>query len=78
MKNERYNIFLKKVITLSDGEEFCPVCDGKGKIQSHRKEKPYVKSHTYIYNLQCHKCLGAGKLDWVEKVTGKKVMGYDC
>jgi DnaJ-class molecular chaperone len=71
---KRYNKFLRNYVTINEGEQFCPKCDGKGKV-------PRVKSHFGLSGmLICDKCLGDGKIDWVEKVVGKKrniVYGYE-
>lgn len=60
---ERYNYVLKRNIRLGPGEYFCPKCKGKGKIKLKNQKT----------SLQCSKCYGYGKLDWVEKVMGKKL-----
>ena len=44
---------------LNEGEEYCNECLGTG----------------FLNHLTCLKCKGSGKLDWVEKVTGKKEFG---
>lgn len=61
-----YNINSKQYIFLDEGEEFCPKCRGRGRIIKKSKgEKPRI-------SLICSTCYGMGKLDWVEKVVGKK------
>jgi len=52
---------------LKEGETICPECKGKGK-------HPVVNEKGIIrgYNA-CEKCLGHGKLDWVERVVGKRI-----
>ncbi len=62
------NTYLKKHITLKDGEEFCPNCKGKGKML--RKSVGQIQGLSMF--LKCHICGGEGKMDWVEKVVGKK------
>ena len=60
----RYNSHLKQHIVLQEGEHFCKKCGGAGMVarsNSFRKEK-----------LICEKCLGEGKLDWIEKAVGKR------
>ncbi len=64
--NKRYNIYHKKLIQLNDGEKFCPKCDGKGKV----KQNGYYLTTNIV--LTCDKCLGDGKIDWIEKATGKQ------
>ena len=65
--NKRYNIYHKKLIKLNDGEMFCPKCDGKGKL------KQTGCYFTTNFVLTCDKCLGDGKIDWIEKATGKQL-----
>lgn len=67
--NRRYNAHLKKIIELSEGEEFCSKCDGKGVVPKEGK----IFACKAILPLICSKCLGDGKIDWVEKVLGKKI-----
>jgi len=45
------------------GEVICEKCDGKG-----TRRKP---GHISLLEI-CPTCNGAGKLDWVENVTGRK------
>ena len=68
---KRYNMKFKRYITLEEGEQFCPKCKGKGKVRQTQ-----LVSITSM--LRCDKCNGDGKIDWIEKVTGKKVsyIGY--
>jgi DnaJ-class molecular chaperone len=68
MNIKRYNINLKGYVEINEGEEICPKCDGKGRVKL-----PNGKGRLYSATLNCDKCLGAGKIDWVEKATGKKV-----
>jgi len=62
----RYNWHKKKHISLEEGEYFCKKCNGAGVVSRtnavHKKAKKLI----------CDKCLGEGKLDWVEKAVGKK------
>ena len=51
-----------KEINLEPGEVICPECNGKGTI--------IVQC---IGNV-CPMCWGAGKLDWIENIVGKKSM----
>ena len=67
--NKRYNSKLKRYVILNEGERFCPKCDGKGEIP---KKSPNFFSKSNLM-LVCNKCLGDGKIDWVENVVGKKV-----
>ena len=68
---KRYNINKKQHIKLLDGEKFCPKCDGRGRV---RKSK---RSDVLSIMLQCDKCLGDGKIDWIEEATGKKTSNLD-
>ena len=55
----KWNNYLQEKITLDEGEDFCPKCEGMG-------------AKTEIGFYPCHKCLGKGKLDWIEKIMGVK------
>jgi len=75
MINQRYNINKKQYIELLEGERFCPKCDGKGKVP-----KTKMKGIHLTVMLQCDKCLGDGKIDWIEEATGKRkkqIYGYE-
>lgn len=67
---QRYNKFLKNIITLEDGEEFCKKCNGEGMVVSRRYHEPLIKKG---HLLLCDKCDGDGKVDWIEKATGKRI-----
>lgn len=69
--NSCLNTYKNKIIHLQPGEEFCWKCDGLGEIETTRFDNK-------IRKLQCSVCLGKGKLDWVEKVTGNnsKYLSY--
>lgn len=64
---KRYNSEKKQLIELYEGEEFCSKCKGKGRVP--------IRDNIM---LRCNLCNGDGKIDWVEKVTGKrsKYIGY--
>lgn len=68
--NERYNAHKRKFITLNEGEHFCPKCDGKGVISKNHNMTFFGERGAL--NLVCSKCLGDGKIDWVEEVVGKR------
>ena len=68
MINERYNKYKKCLISLEEGEEFCTKCKGEGIIVRKRRSGLFRNS----VRLCCSKCNGDGKVDWVEKATGKK------
>jgi len=64
-----YNKYLKQYIILVEGEHYCNLCKGKGKLQIDRVQYSFNRKYQQLI---CHKCLGTGVLDWVEKATGKK------
>ncbi len=65
----RYNKLKKNFTEIKEGEKFCSKCHGEGMVKPKR---------TYIGDLKkgallvCEKCLGDGKLDWIECAVGKK------
>lgn len=68
MKERRFNKYLNSLIIVNEGEQFCKKCRGEGRVPNGPKfRRPFLRA-TY---LQCDVCLGSGKLDWVEKATGK-------
>ena len=44
---------------LEEYEENCPDCEGSGWLNK-------------LHGIECEKCLGTGKLDWLEKIRGKR------
>jgi hypothetical protein len=54
-------------MNLKPGEYICDECDGSG---VDAKYENYLYEYRDYY--KCPKCHGEGKLDWVEKVVGKK------
>ena len=50
---------------LNEGEIFCDKCNGTG----YKKDAILSNLNFDIY---CNKCLGEGKLDWIENIVGKK------
>ena len=75
MEKRKRNIFLEilsnkkdlnqhqvKKTDLCNGEVICNRCNGAG--TQIEKKMPYL-THP------CEKCLGKGKLDWIENVVGK-------
>jgi len=48
-------------LELEEGEIKCPKCKGKGYIKDPRG-----------FKTACVKCLGCGKIDWIENVVGKQ------
>jgi Zn ribbon nucleic-acid-binding protein len=52
-------------IKLNPGEILCPKCKGSGKGKTW-------KSGDFEITPECSKCLGDGKFDWIERVTGKR------
>ena len=49
--------------TLKEGEIICPKCNGTGGIDDGCLDEDLIKT--------CTKCLGDGKLDWIEAAMGK-------
>lgn len=65
-----YNRHLNKYIIVTEGEYYCDLCKGRGKVKQEKIKLPFeVKFH----DLVCHKCLGTGVLDWIEKAIGKRM-----
>ena len=51
----------------------CDECDGHGQYRQLVDIPGYGKK----YNVKtCKKCLGDGKLDWIENAVGKKEMSF--
>jgi len=67
--SKRLNRHKNILIELKEGEIFCKKCNGKGLIPNKRRNTPITTSKYLI----CNVCLGDGKIDWVENVTGKKI-----
>ena len=51
---------------LKQGEVICSKCNGSGN-QAKWDQIPDYKCY-----LECDKCHGSGKLDWIENIVGKK------
>jgi len=60
----------RKLAKLGPGESHCPDCGGSGifKIDDQRDHNKIG----IVDHILCDKCLGTGKLDWVEKIVGKE------
>lgn len=52
--------------TLRQGDIICPKCKGHGFVDV----EPDIDWKT-DWEVQCNKCWGAGKLDWIERIMGK-------
>lgn len=53
---------------LEDGEIICKKCEGTGKtIFTEQRGKGF-----YPIKIQCTRCKGEGKLDWIENLVGMK------
>jgi hypothetical protein len=52
-------------------EYICDECDGLGLVKRKYEEFEFVTKST-----TCPKCLGAGKLDFIENITGKKTKSF--
>ena len=61
------------MIRLKDGEIICDKCDGQGDLGLNYKtmEENDIKFPIQLNIIECNKCYGSGKLDWVEAVVGK-------
>jgi DnaJ-class molecular chaperone len=53
-----------KKMLLLNGEVLCDVCRGWKQVEI---------SEGFRYIVDCPKCHGTGKLDWIENVVGKKI-----
>lgn len=60
----KYNKYKKCLLDLNDGEDWCPKCKGVGLTK--------LSGIARLKTLVCSKCFGDGKIDWIEKATGKK------
>jgi len=59
---------MKRGNIMSDGSEFiCKSCQGTGCYRAITRD---VKDPRF---LNCPKCQGEGKLDWIENIVGKKI-----
>jgi hypothetical protein len=63
---------------LEDGDVICKSCNGTG-IEEIKNEYVEYYDRGFVHKVPslssivfCKKCLGSGKLDWIENVTGKK------
>jgi DnaJ-class molecular chaperone len=68
MIDKVFNKYKNRFITLEEGEEFCEKCKGKGITVVKLKA---LNMTLFRKPLTCSECLGDGKIDWIEKVTGK-------
>jgi len=53
-----YNSWKSEHIKLHLGEEICPKCNGRG-----------ISKVIHPWQIQCNKCKGEGKIDWISKVV---------
>jgi len=58
-------------IELEPGEFICDRCDGRKEIIMNAPDKSDALSYLEYY-YKCTRCLGTGKLDWINKVVKKK------
>jgi DnaJ-class molecular chaperone len=56
---------------IKDYEYICDKCDGLGLVKRKYEEFEFVTKST-----TCPKCLGDGKLDFIENITGKKAKSF--
>lgn len=61
-----YNYWTGEFITLEEGEYLCESCAGAG-ISDFKTLLTENKSI-------CHTCVGHGKLDWIDRIVGKKYL----
>jgi len=54
------------MVDLKEGEIVCDKCSGTGRTEVKRNSINFYASG------MCPKCLGKGKLDWIENITGIK------
>ena len=67
---------------LKPGEVLCNKCNGVGDLGMHHSignikingQLEEVPSNLIV--LECDKCFGVGKLDWIENVVGSKAGDY--
>lgn len=64
-QGKRWNGAARSYIDLKEGEVWCHECKGAGQFPS----KPIGN---FDVSEQCRTCEGYGKLDWVERIVGKK------
>jgi DnaJ-class molecular chaperone len=64
-RRRNINYFTLGPITLKEGEVLCDKCRGEGIVL--RVTKNTIRDNESV---ACKKCLGHGKLDWIENVTG--------
>lgn len=67
-----FNQHKHRLITLREGEEFCEKCRGEGVVVL-RGNLLSLFAKKY---LTCSGCQGDGKIDWIERVTGKPKTVY--
>ena len=56
-----------------DGGNYeCPECKGKGRYKERHVEVTGFSGNTAWNSIEiCKRCKGTGRIDWVEKVTGR-------
>lgn len=59
------------MIKLEKGGMICPECNGTG-ISEYVQEINIQNYQTITGKTFCKKCLGNGKLDWIENLVGKE------
>lgn len=65
----RFPLFKDNGLDVKKDEFVCDKCKGERKIRELRNITPNITSERFVF---CPKCLGAGKLNWVENVVGKR------
>jgi len=51
-------------------EIMCDKCNGTGHIENRKGQ---IGSNRQSFQRYCPKCLGNGKVDWIENVVGKRI-----
>jgi DnaJ-class molecular chaperone len=66
MKLEDFWVHLEAQVKLEEWEEKCDKCKGLG------SKYEYLGNYNSSFPERCTKCAGTGKLDFIEKIVGKK------
>jgi len=61
-------------VNLRKGEIVCDKCKGTG---STKVKRDLTKSGPYRPTIICLKCLGGGKLDWIENIIGVRTRFFN-
>ena len=61
-------------MNLKEGEIICDKCKGAGSTKVKRDPR---RSGPYHPTMICIKCLGEGKIDWIENIIGVKARYFN-